>query len=366
MGGGSLIESSLVDSVSRNAKFQLTGLSSNTSYTCRIVKEGVTVKGFSTGSFRTAPSGNASFTVALSGDALSDSNTVVYDSILASGALWFQHLGDMHYENIATNSPSLYNAAYDVVLNSRFGRMVRGMPTTYVWDDHDYGPNDSDSTHVGRAAAASTYRDRVPSHPLVLSSGAIYYSYIVGRVRFVVTDLRHEASVKSATDNSSKSMMGATQKTWFKAELDAAVSAGQMVVWVCSRTFGGVPTAGADHWGGFTTERREIADYIKANCHGRVVVVSADRHALDIDDGTNHDFATGGGEPIKTFQCAALDQPSQQTYGGATYSQGGIAANGQFGTMEVVDSGGSSLNITWRGFNSSGVQQISYNFSVTV
>ena len=38
--------------------------------------------------------------------------------------------------------------------------------TDYMWDDHDYGPNDSDRFSPARDAALSSYRDVVPHFPL--------------------------------------------------------------------------------------------------------------------------------------------------------------------------------------------------------
>src|SRR5690606_13311322 len=102
-----------------------------------------------------------------------------------------------------------------------------------------------------------------------------YYSFEVGRVLFIVTDLRSMASNKTATDNSSKTMMGAAQKTWFKNLISDSNNAGKLIVWVCSRVWGGVTTVGADHWGGFTTERTELADHIKTHALGRFCVLSA-------------------------------------------------------------------------------------------
>src|SRR5690606_40030006 len=67
--------------------------------------------------------------------------------------------------------------------DARQGRFYRAVPIAYVWDDHDYGPNNSDRTHVGRAAAATVYREIVPHYPLHAGSGdaPIYQSWQIGR-----------------------------------------------------------------------------------------------------------------------------------------------------------------------------------------
>lgn len=351
----------------------VSGLTADTAYSYVVQAMGGTDCDRGSGAFRTAPSpGAASFTIALAGDATNGSNDAVFDSILAEDPLLFIHLGDMHYSDITANTPSLFRAAYDEVLQCpRQGALLANVPTAYVFDDHDYSNNSSNGTATSRPAACQMYRERVPHYPLgdtSSTSAPIYQSFVIGRVRFILTDQRSAASPNANTDNSSKSVLGSTQKAWWKAEVDAAVSAGQMAVWVCPRLFGAPATVGADNWGGFTTERAELCNYIRDNAPGRVVVLSADMHACGIDDGTNHDFVTGGGsEPLKVFQAAPLDQtPVVDTFHSGLYSEGFSNVNHQYGVMQVTDSGGATISVTWTAKNQAGGTLFSYSFSIAV
>lgn len=318
------------------------------------------------GSFQTLPPAGApaDFFIAFSGDAETGSDFRSFSAIRAENPLLFIHLGDLHYENISVNDQDVFHQAYDKVLKSpRQATLYREIPTIYVWDDHDYGPNNSDGTSITKPAAAAAYRSRVPHYPLEEST-SIYHSFDVGRVRFIVTDQRSAASPNSDTDNSSKTMLGTAQKTWFKNLLSN--SPGMLIVWVCPRWFGKGAVAGGDSWGGFTTERTELADHIKANCLGRVIILAADLHTLAIDDGTNHDFATGGGCPIPIFQSAALDQ-SVFIGTDATYSEGGQFTNrGQYGTMEVSDPDTGAIRVTWHGCDSFSNELATLTFHVMV
>lgn len=363
------VYSSVSATSGRVAKLSLAGLDADTEYFCAVQIGGV-LDTSTIGKFKTPPSGPESFKCAFSGDATLGSNSVVFDQIRAQLPLFFIHMGDLHYQNIATASEALYLAAYDGVLASaKQGQLFREVPTLYMWDDHDFGAGDSYSASPSRNVACQAYRRRVP-HPALVETGdtdAIYYTHEVGRVMFIFTDQRSMASNKADTDNSSKTMLGATQKAWFKGLLSDSANAGKLFVWVCSRVWGGVATAGADHWGGFTTERVELANHIKLYCADRFCVLSADMHSLAIDDGTNHDFASGGGAPTPTFQAAPLDQTGAETYGGATYSEGGrFTNNGQFGTMEITDAGGADVNVNWKGYSSTGTELVQYDFDVTL
>jgi hypothetical protein len=349
----------------RLVKLTVNGLDPDTTYTYQIESNGVLIDG-PTGSFKTFPDSSqpASFKIAFSGDAWNGSNHLVFEEILNHDPLLFQHMGDSHYSNITTNSTLLFHAAYDEMLaQPRQLALYSNVNTNLIMDDHDYGGNNSNGSSPSRAASVQVYRERVPHYTLPDANGAMYYTYDIGsRVRVVVTDQRSAASANSATDNSSKTMLGTDQKNWFKNILSN--SAGKLIVWVCPRWFGVAATSGADHWGGFSTERQELADYIKANCHGRVIVLSADLHTIGVDDGANHDFATGGGEPLPTFQCAALD--IAPVSGGQTYSHGEYLNIGQFGTMEVVDSGGSTIDVTWKGWDSLGNLLVTCPLTITV
>lgn len=347
-------------------RFDLTGRSANAEHTYQVQLDGALAG--PTGRFRTMPSGApagtaCSFTVALCGDANTGSESVAFDAIRKQAPLLVCHLGDLHYDNNSTNTPALFHASYDRVFRSRAQHeMFRNVPTVYVWDDHDYGANNSNGASASKPAAASTYRSRVPHYPLEDATG-VYHSFDVGRVRFIVTDQRSGASANADTDNSSKTMLGTTQKTWFKNLLSN--SAGKLLVWVCPRWMQQGTSAGADSWAGFTTERAELWDHIQAECSGRVVIVSADLHTLAIDDGTNFDFATSGSEPIPVFQVAALDQTPVS--GGGTYSEGEFTNPFQYGTMEITDTGGATVGVTWRGFaGASTTPIVTHSFSVSV
>lgn len=344
------------------AKMTLSGLSAATAYYYRLQKDGSAV-GSLTGQFSTMPA--ASFKCCFAGDADSGSNHAVFDSIRGEAPDFFIHLGDRNYDDVAEASDAAFRQSHERCLSqSRQAQLFREVSTHYIWDDHDFGPNDSDGSFVGKANARRIYRERVP-HPTLVNSGAtdpIYYTFDVGRVRFIVTDLRSEASAKGDTDNSSKSMMGATQKSWFKNLVQN--SSGYFLVWVCSRVFHATTTAGADHWGGFNTERVELADHIKTYASGRFAILTADRHQLGIDDGTNCDYATSG-DPLPIFLAAPLDQATN-TQGGATFSEGVSSGNGQYGIMEITDGGGASITVDWTGKNSGGSALTTNSFSVSL
>ncbi|MEW5876401.1 MAG: alkaline phosphatase D family protein [Candidatus Zixiibacteriota bacterium] len=340
----------------------ITGLSPDTRYRYALEVDG-NLDTSLTGWFRTFPDSPTSFTIALGSCAQTASAHTVFTTIKDHDPLLFLHTGDFHYENIGVNDPNVFRAAYESVLASATqSALYRSVPIAYIWDDHDYGPNNSDSTAPGRTASRLTYQEYVPYYPLPAGTGdvPIYQAFDIGRVRFILTDSRSARSPYTATDNAAKTMLGATQKAWFKQELLNSRDTYPLIVWV--NTLPWIGTTGDDGWYLYTTERREIADFLKDNGISNICMLSGDAHMIAIDDGTNSDYATGGGAGFPVFHAAALDR-SGSTKGGP-YSEGAYPGGGRFGLMTVSDSGGAWLHVLWQGLTYTNSQLVSYSFSV--
>jgi hypothetical protein len=66
--------------------------------------------------------------------------------------------------NISRNDFQAFSRAYDTVLGQpRQASLHRRVPIAYVWDDHDFGPNDTDRLAPSRAAARHAYDAFVPT-----------------------------------------------------------------------------------------------------------------------------------------------------------------------------------------------------------
>src|SRR5204862_4054694 len=113
------------------------------------------------------------------------------------------------------------------------------------------------------------------------------------------------------------------------------------------------PGSEEDHWSVYSTERREIADFIKSNHIQGVCILHGDSHMLAADDGSNSDYASGGGAPIPVMCGAPLDRdPSIK---GGPYSQGVYRVRdkdgeGGFGLLLVEDRG-DRIEVAYSGRN---------------
>ena len=122
-------------------------------------------------------------------------------------------------------------AYQDVLTSPTQSELFRNVPVAYMWDDHDYGSDNSDVTSPSRAAALASYRVFVPHYPMnAASESTIHQAFTVGRVRVVLTDLRSARS-SPRVPAAERTLLGSTQLAWLLEELEAARDA-PLVIWV--------------------------------------------------------------------------------------------------------------------------------------
>jgi alkaline phosphatase D len=324
------------------------GLEPNTPYHYRFEVNGVAdTSAAHTGTFGTAPEGPGGFSFVV-GSCNGSSNHPVWTSMAALKPLFLLCNGDLHYGDPSGNSPEEHRTAYEQLVLSQepAASLLRQVPLVYVWDDHDFCGNASDATAPGRYAAFQAYREYVPHHPLAYPADTmpVYQSFTIGRVHFIVSDMR---STKTGG-----AMMDARQHAWLRAELLEAEKNGLLAVWVTSLSWNAIGSP--ENWGSQPGERNDLCDFLRDNGIRDLLILCGDAHMLAIDSGANGDFSTGQNDPWKypVFQAAAINRGG--SYKGGTYDQGGYfpnptAAHGQFGQVLVNDDG-EEICVTLQGF----------------
>lgn len=344
-----------------SVKIPLTGLQANTTYHYAIEINGVAqTAGDLKGRFTTFPvPGPASYRFAFAScGSYNNASQFVYEGIVNDNPLFFIHMGDMNYQDVNSTDPNDYRSVYtNQITIGQLRRVCRAMGMAYMWDDHDYAGNDSNKNNIGRTATRQVYRERFPHYNLAAGGPdqAIYQAFTVGRVRYILTDLRSERDPISQTDNATKSMMGSVQKAWFKQQLiEARGSEVPFIVWNSSVPFISTSTSG-DDWGRFQTERREILEFIRDEKIQNIVIISGDMHALSLDDGAGTaSYVAGVRVPV--FHGAALAQSGSSKGGPYRVGASTITPDqglGRYGIMDVTDNG-SSLSAVFRGRIASG------------
>jgi hypothetical protein len=328
-----------------------------TTYGYQVVVDGRADTGRGTGGFRTPSDGAMSFTFTAGACAVTGSNGAVFDAIRRTEPLLHLAVGDLHYADIDSNSVPAHLSAFDAVLTSASqSALARAVPQAYVWDDHDYGPNDADAESPGRPAARYAYRAAVPHGPMLDGDAPIQQAFTIGRVRFVMTDLRSE---RTAT-----SMLGDDQRRWLLDELRTSSRTHALVVWVSSVPWIAAVNPGGDTWGGYPDERAEIAEVIATEGIRNLLMVAGDAHMVALDDGTNSNYSTLPGPGFPVFHVAALDRPGSVK--GGPYSEGTHPGAGRYGRVDVRDEGGPTIGVQLTGLTWDGEVLVEHAFTFPV
>ncbi|MDH3678953.1 MAG: alkaline phosphatase D family protein [Acidimicrobiia bacterium] len=276
--------------------------------------------------------------------ARSGSNGAVFDAIVAEEPDLYLALGDLHYANLESTSPADHVAQYGRALGQPGQAALFGsVPSAYVWDDHDYGPNNGDHFSPSRLAVSEAYRRAVPHYGASPDPDTpIAQAFTVGRVRFVLSDTRSERTAET--------MLGEDQLAWLIDELISASRTHALVVWANPTPW--ISAGGPDDWSGYASERTTIADALADAGVDDVIMVSGDAHMVAIDDGTNSGYATDGTPGFPVLHAGALDRPGSLK--GGPYSHGAFPGAGQYGKLEISDDGGDVITVrlsgrTWDG-----------------
>jgi hypothetical protein len=298
------------------------------------------------GKFKTLPTSTSPYAFSASyGSCMQSlSTSTIFNKISEYNPNFFIHMGDIFYWDDATEPDYLNEreSSYQSVFASGseyikypgtyatpnyFPYLIRNTTFDYVWDDHDYGNNNSDSTNVNKGYASQAVEALFPNYDFPstssiyqsasvdVSTKAINHKFTAGRIKFIVTDNRSQRSPYTDTDNSSKIIWSQQQEDWFMNEMKD--TAYPVKIWVNSFPWEGNDSnplwTGDDGWEKYTTYRSKIANFFTANSSsiGKIIILSGDAHMTSIDDGTLSPWYGSGSKinpPITIHQSAPLDQ----------------------------------------------------------
>jgi hypothetical protein len=331
------------------AAMDAVGLQPNTKYYYAIEADGtVDDSADDIGTFTTPAVGPQSFSF-ITGSCNRYPDTKIYKDFLNYNSLFYLNLGDFHYDDPCDADPQYHRDGYEqkVFNQPNQTEVFRNLAFAYIWDDHDYCGNDANGDNFpGTPAARRAYQEYIPHYPLAAGSGnkAIYQSFDIGRVRFILSDVR-SPRIQNTT------AMGTAQKQWFKDQLIDARNKNLLVAWACSYSWYGVLD---DNWGGEAAERTELSEFLRDSSIANMFIMNGDAHMFAIDNGTNGDFTTALDLPYEypLMQAGPLDGTG--SWKGGTYSEGQFyqffTRASQYGLLEINDNGGDSICVTMKGY----------------
>jgi alkaline phosphatase D len=287
--------------------FRIDGLRPDTEYWYRLKYAGQQDRyQFAPYRTRTAPDGPAAFRVAFGSCCRIqyDAEQPIWNAVRDLDPDMFLWLGDNIYGD--SDQPAALTDLYGrgrVV--ERLVPLLRSTPQLAIWDDHDFGYNNSDGRSPFKADALKVFRNfwANPAYGEADNPG-VYFKQSYGGVDFFFLDGRYHRDAIETTDTPAKTMLGARQKAWLKRELAASNAPFKVLA-----AGGGWSSAeneeGGDSWGVFLSERNEIFDFIRDRDIGGVVCISGDSHMGELNCVPRSD---AGGYDIYDFCSSPLAQ----------------------------------------------------------
>ena len=227
------------------------------------------------GTFRTAPvQGETSkFRVGVTSCMETGRPQGSWKLFLAEKPTFHLTLGDTHYgDSTDPNVQWTHHLRYRREAN--FAAVIAAMPTYAMWDDHDYGENNSDGTLQGKERSLESWKDAWanPGAGTERIPGA-FFRFSWGDVDFFVLDGRYHRSPNRVFDDDKKRMLGDYQFEWLVNGLRQ--SKAKFKVLASGSTLYHKPD---DGWRHYTFARQRLFDAIKAHNISGVVYFSGDLH----------------------------------------------------------------------------------------
>ena len=152
-------------------------------------------------------------------------------------------------------------------------------PIYAVWDDHDYGKNNSDRTQPGKERSLKTFNEIWPNPPSqAVRVPGIWTRFRVGQAELFLLDGRYHRSPNSDPDGPKKTMLGAEQLNWLKASLADSTATFKFPVagssWNCG---------GPESWNhSFKYEYDALIKHIANKRIANIILLGGDQHLCKI------------------------------------------------------------------------------------
>jgi alkaline phosphatase D len=168
-----------------------------------------------------------------------------------------------------------------------------------IWDDHDFGPNNSDGTYRMKKDALAIFKSywANPAYGLDEAPG-VFFNFTWGDVDFFMLDDRYHRSPDDAPASPDKAMFGAAQISWLKNALVSSRAPFKIIA-------GGNqmlnPQISEESFGAYKNEQTDLLNWIKTNKIPGVLFLSGDVHRTELirlDD--------PGFYPLYDYSCSPL------------------------------------------------------------
>jgi len=246
-------------------------------------------------------------------------------------------------DNVYADSTD-YNHLWDAytlerVNNHPFSEAVRTIPTYAVWDDHDYGPNNSDRTLQGKEQSLRAFNEVFanPSRPGDNKTPGIFTWFSWGGVDIFLLDGRYHRAPNNDSDTPAKTFLGDEQLDWLIGSLKASKAPFKLLV--CGSTW---EHSRVDGWHLYGHARRHLWTRLVENKIDGVVYVSGDTHFCDLP---LHQPEIRGAYPMPELMSSGLGSHDKYDPMGFVVVDFDLTLDDPVMTAHVIDGTGMETNM---------------------
>ena len=352
---------------------EVAGLQPATAYRYRVSFEGVAQGAM--GTFRTTPTpgsaprdfrvytGSCAYTEAYTrGGNPYGANHHIFDTIAGRMAaddlphfmLW---LGDNLYlrgpsPNLGVpaeySTPAHMEIRYkDVRSQLQLRRLYAATHHYAIWDDHDFGPNDSDRTFELKDASLKLFHAYWPNPPMGSKElPGTWCRFTHQDAEFFLLDNRFYRDPEKAAPTPEKEMFGRAQMEWLKKGLAESRATFKLVAGG-SQFLSEAKHGDESGWHAYPGEREPFLAWLKANPVKGLVLLSGDRHNTQV-------FREGA---VQEFSCSPLTSKiiklSKANWDNPRLDKDSVIETQNYGTLEFSGAG-AARRLTARAFDADG------------
>ncbi|MGB2866673.1 MAG: alkaline phosphatase D family protein [Sedimentisphaerales bacterium] len=202
----------------------------------------------------------------------------IWDAIGAKKPDLFILMGDNIYSD--STEPGKQRRMYlQFRADPHFRTFGATTPIYAVWDDHDYGADNSDRTQPGKERSLKTFNEIWPNpKSQAIHSPGIWSRFTVGCAEFFLMDVRYHRSPNDDPDGPEKTMLGAEQFDWLRKSLADSSAVFKFPVsgssWNCG---------GPEAWNHtFTSEYDSLLAHIRAKRIEGIILLGGDQHMCKV------------------------------------------------------------------------------------
>ncbi len=188
-------------------------------------------------------------------------------------------------------------------LRTPYKTFLESCPQYATWDDHDYGPNDSDGRFKMKDTALTVFKKFWvnPYHGTNESNG-VFTHFSQGDCDFFILDSRFNCDKKGGYNK----LLGDIQMAWLKEKLAASKANFKFIF--SGTQFLPVEQTG-ETWGKYFDESGDFMNFIEKEKIPGIILVSGDRHYSELNKKERQ-----GTYPLYEFTCSPLTSFMDPSY----------------------------------------------------